>query len=82
MTSPAAGWSAARKAVAVTGAASGIGRALCSALARAGARSVLCLDREVAGAQHTADLIKTMALDCNAHAAHCDASSADTCDRR
>lgn len=70
------GWSAARKAVAVTGAASGIGRALCSAFTRAGARSVLCLDRDVAGAQRTAELCKQTAQACSVDAAHCDASNA------
>ena len=48
------GWHAAKKAVAVSGAGSGIGRALCGALARAGARSVLCLDRDLPSAEATA----------------------------
>lgn len=39
----------------VTGAASGIGKALCLSLARAGARHVVCADLNEAGARATAD---------------------------
>jgi NAD(P)-dependent dehydrogenase (short-subunit alcohol dehydrogenase family) len=41
--------------VVVTGAASGIGRALCHAFAAEGARAVICADRNIEGARETAD---------------------------
>ena len=45
------------KRVVVTGAASGIGKALSCAFNEAGAKSVVCVDINLEGAQATADLI-------------------------
>ncbi|WP_299147891.1 SDR family oxidoreductase [uncultured Tateyamaria sp.] len=42
------------KIIVVTGAASGIGRALCTAFAQAGAAQVVCADRNIAGARSIA----------------------------
>ena len=66
------GWHAAKKAVAVSGAGSGIGRALCGALARAGARSVLCLARDLPSAEATARAVQSPS--CEATAQFCDAA--------
>ena len=59
------------KVAAVTGAGGGIGRSLCRSLARAGVRSILALDRDVAGARATAELC---APHCAVHAVQCDVS--------
>jgi len=50
------------KIVVVTGAASGIGHALCTAFAKAGARTVVCADRDLGGAQETALEINGVAV--------------------
>lgn len=50
------------KIVAVTGAASGIGRAMCLAFAQAGAKSVICMDLDIDGATITANEINGLAL--------------------
>ena len=68
------GWKALNKAVAVSGAGSGIGRALCRKLAAAGARSVLALDVNLEHAQHTIDICEETAPECVGHAQYCDAS--------
>ena len=49
------------KIVVVTGAAAGIGRALCRATAASGARTVVCADMNLVGAQETASLINGIA---------------------
>ena len=69
------GWSAAGRAVAVSGAASGIGRALCLALTRAGAHSVLCLDLDEHGAEATTDGLRQARPDIQAQATCCDVSN-------
>lgn len=69
------GWVAAKKACVVSGAASGIGRALCVALAKAGARSVTCLDLDIAGARSTAHSVRVLSPACDVRAVHCDATS-------
>jgi len=53
------------KIVVVTGAASGIGRALAQAFAKAGAKKVICADLNLAGAQATADEIDGLAIGVN-----------------
>ena len=62
------GFSVLHKAVAVTGAGSGIGRALCNSLKRAGARSILCLDLDIASAESTARQLGSAAkaIECDA----------------
>lgn len=50
------------KTVVVTGAAAGIGRALCLAFADHGAKTVICVDLDVNGAEETAILVKGLAL--------------------
>lgn len=50
------------KIIAVTGAASGIGRAMCLAFAQAGAKSVICIDLDIDGATITANEINGLAL--------------------
>lgn len=47
----------------VTGAASGIGRALCIALSDAGAKTVICADIDAAGAEETSQQINGMAVE-------------------
>lgn len=49
--------------VVVTGAAGGIGRALCFAFAQAGARHIICADRDITGAQETSRQIKGQAFE-------------------
>ena len=61
------------KIAVVTGAASGIGRGICLALAKAGAAGVCALDVDEAGAQATAALV--VSLGARALALRCDAGS-------
>ena len=61
------------KIAVVTGAASGIGRGICLALAQAGAAGVCALDLDEAGAQATAALVSS--LGARALALRCDAGS-------
>ena len=53
------------KRVVVTGAASGIGKALCEAFNEAGAKSVVCVDMNLAGATETANDIGGVAVEAN-----------------
>ena len=54
------------KRVVVTGAASGIGKALCEAFNEAGAKSVVCVDINIDGAKETAnDSIGGLAVQAN-----------------
>ena len=53
------------KRVVVTGAASGIGKALCEAFNEAGAKSVVCVDMNSAGATETANDIGGLAVEAN-----------------
>lgn len=46
------------KVIVVTGAAGGIGRALCYAFAQQGAKHIICADRDIVGAQETSNKIK------------------------
>ena len=64
-------WSALGKRVAITGAGSGIGRALAQTLSRAGARSLLCLDNNIESCRKTVESLGSA----NAIAAQCDASN-------
>ena len=41
------------KRVVVTGAASGIGKALCEEFFKAGVKSLVCVDMNIEGAEHT-----------------------------
>lgn len=50
------------KIIVVTGAASGIGRAMCIRYAAEGSKAVICVDRDEVGAQETAKLIKSIAI--------------------
>jgi|TARA_B110000908_G_scaffold84701_1_gene101170 NAD(P)-dependent dehydrogenase (short-subunit alcohol dehydrogenase family) len=50
------------KIIVVTGAASGIGRAMCIRYADEGARAVICVDRDEVGAQETAKQINSIAI--------------------
>lgn len=45
------------KVIVVTGAASGIGRAMCQRYAEEGAKHIACVDRDIAGAEETAKMI-------------------------
>lgn len=45
------------KIIVVTGAASGIGRAMCLRFAEEGAKHIACVDRDIAGAQETAAMM-------------------------
>ena len=72
------GWVAANKAAVVTGAGSGIGRALCGALAKAGVRSILALDVNVDGALQTKSQCHELGQpDLRFDVAKCDASQGD-----
>ena len=53
------------KRVVVTGAASGIGKALCEAFHQAGAKFIFAVDMNLEGAQETADSVKGMAIKAN-----------------
>ena len=50
------------KIIVVTGAASGIGRAMCIRYAAEGAKAVICVDRDEVGAQETAKQIKSIVI--------------------
>lgn len=50
------------KIIVVTGAASGIGRAMCIRYAAEGAKSIVCVDRDEIGAQETANQINGTAI--------------------
>lgn len=50
------------KIIVVTGAASGIGRAMCIRYAAEGATAVICVDRDEVGAQETAKQINSIAI--------------------
>ena len=50
------------KRIVVTGAASGIGKALCIAFKEAGAKSIVCVDMNIDGARETADTIRGLAV--------------------
>lgn len=45
------------KIIVVTGAASGIGRAMCVRFAEEGAKHIACVDRDIAGAEETAKMV-------------------------
>lgn len=51
------------KVIVVTGAAAGIGRAMCLAFAQEGAKAIACVDRDMTGAQETANMINGLAID-------------------
>jgi len=53
------------KIAVVTGAAQGIGRALCVALDKAGAKHVIAVDLKLSGAQETADMVNGTAMECD-----------------
>ena len=53
------------KRVVVTGAASGIGKALCEAFNNAGTKSVVCVDMNLEGAEETAADIGGLAIQAN-----------------
>jgi Dehydrogenases with different specificities (related to short-chain alcohol dehydrogenases) len=53
------------KRVVVTGAASGIGKALCEAFYQAEAQSVIAVDMNLDGAQETADSVNGIAIQAN-----------------
>ena len=53
------------KRVVVTGAASGIGKALCEAFHQAKAQSVIAVDMNFDGAQDTADSVNGIAVQAN-----------------
>lgn len=50
------------KIIVVTGAAAGIGRALCVAFAAEGAKAIACVDRDMDGAEETARLVNGLAI--------------------
>ena len=51
--------------VVVTGAASGIGKALCEAFHKAEAKSIVAVDMNLEGAQETADSVEGIAIQAN-----------------
>jgi NAD(P)-dependent dehydrogenase (short-subunit alcohol dehydrogenase family) len=51
------------KIIVVTGAASGIGRALCLAFAAQGARAIVCVDRDITGAKAVSNQINGLAIE-------------------
>ena len=53
------------KRVVVTGAASGIGKALCEAFHQAEAKTVIAVDMNLEGAQDTADSVNGIAVQAN-----------------
>ena len=53
------------KKIVVTGAASGIGKALSIAFKRAGVKSIICVDLNIDGAKETARLVGGMAVQAN-----------------
>ena len=53
------------KRIVVTGAASGIGKALCEAFNKAGAKSIVCVDMNMEGATETANDINGLAVQAN-----------------
>lgn len=50
------------KIIVVTGAASGIGRAMCIRYAAEDAKAIICVDRDEAGAQATAKMVDGIAM--------------------
>ena len=50
------------KRIVVTGAASGIGKALCIAFKEAGAKSIVCVDMNMDGARETANTVSGLAV--------------------
>lgn len=53
------------KRVVITGAASGIGKALCEAFNKAGAKSIVCVDMNIDGATETANDVGGLAVKAN-----------------
>ncbi|MCH9748914.1 MAG: SDR family oxidoreductase [Alphaproteobacteria bacterium] len=53
------------KIIVVTGAAAGIGRALCVAFASEGAKVIVCVDQDISGARKTSNLINGIAIECD-----------------
>ena len=53
------------KRVVVTGAASGIGKALCEAFFQAGVKSLVAVDVNLDGAKQTADSVEGIAVEAN-----------------
>ena len=53
------------KRIVVTGAASGIGKALCEAFSNAEAKSIVCVDMNIEGATETANDVKGLAVQAN-----------------
>ena len=53
------------KTAVITGAASGIGKALCEAFKNADAKSVVCVDMNIEGASETANDIDGLAIQAN-----------------